>query len=207
MPGRRLLALGLWLAVTTLATAVVWAGTSTVVADLTDRPAPVVAHQAVVDALQPGPPATNTEPGITSPGPSPAATSAVVPEPAGPAGSPAPGGTPGPTTRAPVATPTPTPAPTTTRPAGPPTTPVRRGPTASYSTAGGVVTVRCTGPFNVLIELVAATPSNGYAVSVASSGPYYVEVHFLRPGRDDPLWAYCVGQPMRAYGGPPTDRG
>jgi hypothetical protein len=38
---------------------------------------------------------------------------------------------------------------------------------------------------------------------VASPGPYYVEVHFVRGGQDEPLWAYCLGQPIRAYGGAP----
>jgi len=23
----------------------------------------------------------------------------------------------------------------------------------------------------------------------------------VRAGRDDPLWAYCLGRPVRAYGG------
>ncbi|HWC12407.1 MAG TPA: hypothetical protein VG455_14450, partial [Acidimicrobiales bacterium] len=93
--------------------------------------------------------------------------------------------------------------PPTTRAAGPPTTQAPARPTATFSTAGGVVTVGCTGPFNFFAELVSARPSNGYAVRVVSTGPYYVEVHFVRPGRDEPLWAFCVGQPVRAYGGPP----
>jgi len=74
---------------------------------------------------------------------------------------------------------------------------------ATYSAPGGVATVACSG---VLIELVSASPTNGWAVSVVSGGPYYVEVHFIRGGQDTPIWAFCLNQPIRAYGGPPVPR-
>ncbi len=167
--------------------------------DLTDRPAPVVAHRDVVNALAPGAPATETAPGITtrnnptpsagSGSPGPTAATPPAPEPdqseAAPAGDP----TPAP----PGATPT-------TQPSSPATTQPPSRPTATFSTAGGVVTVACNGSF--FIDLVSATPRNGYAVNVATPGPYYVEVHFIRAGQDDPIWAFCLGQPIRANGAP-----
>ena len=209
MPVRRLLAVGLWLGVTALATATVWAGTSTVAADLTDRPPPVVTHQDVVEALQPGEPAAETDPGITTPPAGPASTVASgAPESAAPAAESPAGGGPGPAAQPPsVAAPVPSTTPPTTRPSSsPPTTRAPERPRATFSTAGGSATVGCTGPFYFFAELVSATPANGYAVNVVSAGPYYVEVHFVRPGRDEPLWVYCLGQPIRAYGGIPEGR-
>ncbi len=206
MPVRRLLAVGLWLCVTGAATAIEWAGTSTVAADLTDRPPPVVAHRDVVDALQPGEPGAETEPGITTPGArGPASTvPSGAPRSAAPtADAPAAGASGSATPPPNAAAPAPTTAPPTTRPSSPPTTQAPPRPTATFSTPGGSATVGCTGPFYFFAELVSATPNNGYAVNVVSAGPYYVEVHFVRPGRDEPLWAYCLGQPVRAYGGPP----
>lgn len=207
MPARRLLAVGLWLSITAVATAIVWVGTSTVAADLTDRPPPVVPHEEVVEALQPGPSDAETAPGITTPGasssPSTVPAGGRGPATAAPDG-PVPGPSSSPAPQPGVVTPAPASAPPTIRPGTPPPTQPAQRPTATYSTAGGVVTVGCTGPFNYLIELVSATPRNGYAVNVVSAGPYYVEVHFVRPGRDEPLWAYCLGQPFRAYGGPPA---
>lgn len=206
MPVRRLLAVGLWLCVTAVATAVVWAGTSTVAADLTDRPPPVVAHRDVVEALQPGDPGAETDPGITTPGAAGPTTTvrSGAPRSAAPAAdAPAAEGS-GPAAEPPsFAAPAPTTTPPTTRPSSPPTTLAPPRPTATFSTAGGSATVGCTGPFYFFAQLVSATPSNGYAVRVVNAGPYYVEVHFVRPGRDEPLWAYCVGQPVRAYGGAP----
>src|ERR687893_2610896 len=67
MPLRRFFAVGLWLLVTASATAIVWAGTSTVAADLTDRPPPVVDRGDVVTALESGSPEAKTAPGITTP--------------------------------------------------------------------------------------------------------------------------------------------
>lgn len=204
MPVRRLLAVGLWLCVTAVATAIVWAGTSTVAADLTDRPPPVVAHRDVVEALQPGEPGADTEPGITTPragGPTSTVPSGT-PRSAAPAADAPAAGAPGAAAQPPsVAAPPPPTTPPTTRPSSPPTTQAPQRPTATYSTAGGSATVGCTGPFYFFAELVSATPANGYAVNVVSAGPYYVEVHFVRPGRDEPLWVYCLGQPIRAYDG------
>jgi hypothetical protein len=211
MPVRRLFAVGLWLCVTAAATAIVWAGTSTVAADLTDRPAPVIAHRDVVAALQPGASEPETTPGITTPGKDTSVSSASTGAPGAPGSPPAaantevPGrsGPPGPPPAA--TTPTPNVTPPTTRqgspPSAPPTTQPPQRPTAAYSTAGGVVTVACNGDF--FIELLSATPRNGYAANVVTAGPYYVEVHFVRGGQDDPVWAFCLGQPIRAYGGAP----
>jgi len=207
MAVRRLIAVGLWLCVTALATAIVWAGTSTVAADLTDRPAPVVAHSDVVTALQSDSSAVETSPGITAPGTNSSASTvpsdrgrsalgapvAPVPQPPG-AQSPVPGVA---TTNAPRAAPAPPPAGGT---GNPPTPQAPRRPTATYSTAGGVVTVACNG--NFFIELVSATPSNGYAVDVVTAGPYFIEVHFVRAGQDQPIWAFCLGQPFRADAAP-----
>ncbi len=200
-PLRRFFALGLWVCVTIAATAIVWAGTSTVAADLTDRPAPLVAHHDVVSALESGDTGTQTAPGITTPeanGPAPplspdrsgsAAGSPGTTPPPPPADALSPG----------VVSPLEPVAPPVTEAPSPPTTQGPKGPSATYSTAGGVVTVACVNGF--FIDLVSATPTNGFAAQVVSSGPYYVEVHFVRSGRDEPLWAFCVGQPIRAYGG------
>lgn len=210
MPVRRFFAVGLWLCVTASATAIVWAGTSSVASNLTDRPAPVVAHRDVVSALQSGSSEVETTPGIssTSAGNSPTTLppdggGSAVADPDAPVAS-------GPEASDTVVA-------TTIAPASPPAVPPVVGPsppttlapspsTAAYSTPGGVVTVSCRGFGNYFIELVSAAPSNGYAVNVVSAGPYYVEVHFVRPGRDEPLWAYCFGQPIRAYGGAPGPR-
>lgn len=207
MSVRRLFAVGVWLCVTASATAVVWAGTSTVAASLTDRPAPVVAHRDVVIALESGAPGAGTTPGITTPdasSPPPTVASAATgagrgaPQPplAGPAGSRTLGPEVAPTV-APAAVPA---TPPTTQPPRPPTSQPPQRPTATYSTAGGDVTVACKG---YVIDLVSATPNKGWAVDVVTAGPYYVEVHFLRGGQDEPLWAYCLGDPVRAYDGQP----
>ncbi len=209
MPIQRAFAVGLWLCVTAAATAIVWAGTSSVAANLTDRPAPVVAHGDVVTELTSGAAAADTAPGITAPTTSvppsaipaddPGSTSNPNPQGAAPARTqPAlPGGATTPSPGAPPA------APPVAPPVSPPTTLVPPRPTATYPTPGGVVTVACSGFF---IDLVSATPANGYAANVVSRGPYYVEVHFVRAGSDEPLWAFCLGQPVRAYGGPPPPR-
>ncbi|MDP9074733.1 MAG: hypothetical protein M3N98_11270, partial [Actinomycetota bacterium] len=57
MPIRRLFGVGLWLLTTVAATAMVWTATSVVAADVTDHPAPVVAHRDVVSALSGSAPA------------------------------------------------------------------------------------------------------------------------------------------------------
>ncbi|HEX3393956.1 MAG TPA: hypothetical protein VHS52_05460 [Acidimicrobiales bacterium] len=199
----RLLAVGLWLCVTAAATAIVWAGTSTVAADLTDRPAPVVAHRDVVSALESGTPGADTAPGIGQPdAPHPASTvpsdggGSARAAPAAPQPQPSPAPSPGPTT---TLAPPPSPAPATGSSGTPPTTQPARPHTATYSTAGGVVSVACTDYF--FIQLLSATPAIGYAVDVVTPGPGFVEVHFLRAGQDVAVRAFCLGEPTRIYDG------
>jgi hypothetical protein len=200
MPVPRLFATGLWLGVTATATAVVWTATSLVAADVTDRPAPVVAHSQVVSELAsgsatPGSPSTTTIPR--------AAPAATIPPPArAPAA--------GPTTTA-RATPPQTTAPPTTAPSVTPTTatpsplahpiipsttltPLK---TATYSTAGGVVAVGCSG---LLITLLSAIPSNGYAADIVARGPANVDVHFVGSGQDLSVKVVCFGYPLRYDG-------
>lgn len=198
MPVRRLLAVAIWLCVTASATAIVWTGTSAVVADLTDRPPPVVAHGEVVTALESGASDAKTAPGITTPDAS--RSTPTVPSdrpPPASAGTPAPGSSGAQTAPPGAPTPPPPPPPPPRPPSGPPPTQPPPQPTASYSTAGGVVTVACNGYF--FIDLISATPRHGYRVDVVSGGPYYVEVHFVRAGQDEPVWAFCLGQPIRTY--------
>jgi len=54
--------------------------------------------------------------------------------------------------------------------------------------------VACSGFF---IELLSAIPATGFAVDVVARGPGKVEVHFLRPGQDLSVRAFCFGQPIR----------
>lgn len=184
----RLVSVGLWLLATLVSTAIVWTATSTVAADVTDRPARVVPRRDVVSAL-----ATVPTTAIT--------TTTTRPPPA-----------PTPTTRArntvPRNTPTTAPAPPTTRPApattvAPPppatttTTKAPSGPTATYPTAGGVVRVVCDG---ILIHLLSATPADGWSVVVVTGGPLAVEVRFLRHGQVATVKAVCFGQPIRYFG-------
>jgi hypothetical protein len=196
MQYRRFFAFGLWLAVTTAATAMVWMATSIVAAEVTDRPPPAVGHREVVMALQSGQTDAKTDPGI---GPTGAPTPSTTAPPSGSAAPPAapgqaaPAPAPGPVAPG-VATTAPPAAPPTTSPVSPPTTPPPSKPTATYSTAGGVISVSCNGYF---IDLMSATPANGFAARVITGGPYYVEVHFVRPGRDVPIWAFCMGTPVR----------
>ena len=207
MPLPRLLATSLWLVVTMASTAMVWAATSIVAADVTDRPAPVLAHQDVVTELESGSSAAGTPP--TSPPPTADSPTSTLPSPgrgSAPAGpnapaptapasqSPPPGVTVAPAP--PATTPTTRPgAPPPTRPASPPTTQPQR-PTATYSTAGGVVRVACNGVF---IELLSAIPTNGYAVDVVAGGPANVDVRFVRGGQTLSVKAVCFGQPIRYY--------
>lgn len=188
----RLFAVGLWLLATIVSTTIVWTATSTVAADVTDRPAPVVPHRDVVSELATAPSTTST---TTTTRPSSTSTTRARTT----------------VTRNPPAT---TPAPPTTQPAAPSTTvaaappvitpsttqaPSR--PTATYSTAGGVVRVACDG---FLIQLLSATPADGWSALVASRGPINVEVHFLRFGQDIPVKVVCFGQPFRYFGDIPV---
>lgn len=208
---RRSLAAGIWLALTVTATLIVWTAVSVVAADVTDRPAPVVAHRDVVVALQAG-----------SDHPSTTTTSTAVPRPVIPTTSPLPAIAPpttvaargGPTTTA-AAQPTPTTVArvttTTKAPVRPvtPTTTVLPPGTATYSTGGGIVAVACTG-FNS-IRLVAALPNDGFQAVVISGGPFGVQVSFVAPGRNISVSAACFfSQPFEYTrgqtppSGPPT---
>lgn len=198
MPLPRLFAVGLWLAVTVASTAMVWTATSIVAADVTDRPAPVIAHQEVVSELALGPSGPTTTTPARVPVPTTAAPSSTQ------SSAPATGPIATPTTnqlRQPGATVVPVVVPTTTatttpapRSITPVTTPPPSRPTATYSTNGGVVGVACNGFF---IELLSAIPRNGFAVRVVSGGPANVDVHFVGAGQDLPVRAVCFGGPIR----------
>ncbi len=176
----------------------VWAATSVVVADVTDRPASVLAHDDVVSELESGSaatPTTTTPKADTATAPShgrepasgghdPAVPGARSQNPR-PGVSTAPFSPPAPAKASPGALPN-------TRPAAPPSP----RPSATYSTSGGVVRVACDGFF---IELISAIPTNGYAVNVVARGPANVEVHFVRSGQDLSVKAVCYGQPIRYY--------
>jgi hypothetical protein len=187
---RRSLAAGIWLALTITATLIVWAAVSVVAADVTDRPAPVVAHRDVVVALQAGaehPPTTTTTttvPRLVPPTAAPPVTSRPATTVVGNRGAP--------TTITILPPPPTTPrAPTTTKaPARPTTTTTLIPPgTATYSTAGGSVAVACIG-YNS-IRLVAALPNDGFQAVVVSGGPFGVQVNFLAPGRNISVSAAC----------------
>jgi hypothetical protein len=187
----RLFAVGLWLVATLISTTIVWTATSTVAADVTDRPAPVVPRRDVVSQLATVP--TTTTPAPTTTRPAPTSTTRVVRTtvPRSPTSVPAPA-----TTRPAPATTVAPPPPVT----APPTTQAPSGPTATYPTAGGVVRVRCDGVF---IHLLAATPADGWSVVVVTGGPLAVEVHFLRLGQVASVKAVCFGQPIRYFGDVP----
>ena len=203
----RLFAAGLWLGVTAAATGMVWTATSIVAADVTDRPPPVVAQRDVVTALTPAaaapqPTTTTTAaahgPASTRPasGAASGAPGTTVPVSAGPSGQ---GQQPAPTT--PTTPPPTTVAPMpTTRPTTPTTVPPGQA-TGTYSTAGGVVRVACSG---LLISLVSAIPTNGFATNIVAAGPANVDVHFVGRGQDLSVKAVCFGQPIRYDGQFPT---
>jgi len=178
--------------VTAVSTAMVWTATSIVASDVTDRPAPVVAHRDVVNELASGAagPAQTTTTSTTIRRPATTTTSRPAPTTTTPG---AVSGTP--TT---VAHPAVT-APTTPRTSIPPTTTTVPSPsTATFSTAGGVVRVACSG--TVFISLVSAIPANGFAVNVLAAGPANVDVHFVGQGQDLSVKAVCFGQPFRYTG-------
>jgi hypothetical protein len=196
---RRSIAAGIWLALTVTATLIVWAAVSVVAADVTDRPAPVVAHRDVVVALQAGSgestttsTTSTTAPRVASAATTTPARSATTTTTPGRTVAPvAPVGGQATTTTLPRATTT-----TTKPPARPPTTTAFAGGTATYSTEGGVVAVGCTS-FNT-IRLVAALPFDGYQALVTSGGPLFVQVNFVRPTRNISVSAACFfGQPIQ----------
>ena len=194
----------------------VWTATSIVAADVTDRPAPVVARDEVVSELASGSSGSGPLPTVTTStsitpkvdgptttvpagGRGPALSSPVAPVPAAPPPKALqPSGT-----IAPAPPATAAPGVPTTRPTSPPPTQPAR-PTATYSTSGGVVRVACNGFF---IELLSAIPSNGYAVDVVSRGPGKVEVHFTRSGQDVSVYAFCYGEPIRYDGSDSSNQG
>jgi hypothetical protein len=59
------------------------------------------------------------------------------------------------------------------------------------------VRVVCDGLF---IQLLSATPADGWAAMVIARGPVNVEVHFVRPGQETSVTAVCFGQPVRYFG-------
>jgi hypothetical protein len=203
---RRYLAAGIWLVMTVTSTFIVWEAVSVVAADVTDRPAPVVAEKAVAVDLKNGSSTTTTTaapPAVPHPV-TPTTTSrpggagvTVTTVPGGSvSASPGVSGSGGPAPA--VATPSP---PTTQAPvhstATPPSTAASAatGGTATYSTGGGVVAVACTS-FNT-IRLVAAAADDGYQALVFSGGPQFVAVNFVGMGHNYPVAAACVfGQPF-----------
>jgi hypothetical protein len=207
---RRYFAAGIWLVLTITATFIVWTAVSVVAADVTDRPAPVVAHRDVIVALagSNAPTTTTTATTVAPPPPRTTPTTTGSPATTAPATT-VPSGLPG-TPSGPVVTTTIPPPPTTKAPAHPvaPTTTVAPpvGGTATYSTDGGVVAVACTG-FST-IRLVAALPNDGYQAVVISTGPTFVAVNFANGARNRLVGAACAfGVPFeytKGSGPPPT---
>ena len=186
----RLFAVGLWLVATLISTAIVWTATSTVAADVTDRPAPVVPRRDVVSQLAtvPATATTTTQPAPTS---TTRVRTTVPPNPPTTASAP-------PTTRpAAASTTVAAPPPVTT----PPTTQAPARPTATYPTAGGVVRVACDG---LLIQLLSATPADGWSAVVVARGPVTVEVRFVRFAQVVTVKVVCFGQPIRYFGDTPV---
>ncbi len=196
---RRLFATGLWAVTTVAATGLVWTATSVVASDVTDRPAPVVAHRDVVIALANGsapaesvPAPTSTTPTTARTGPAKVATTLTTTPHAPPTTRPAlvlplvvttttsPGTRHDDTTVPRQVTPPPTQAP---------------APTATKSTKGGEVTVACTGPST--IRMISATPSDGYQVDRnVTAGPYFVQVSFIGEENVTVKAACAFGQPF-----------
>jgi hypothetical protein len=66
--------------------------------------------------------------------------------------------------------------------------------TKTFNTGGGTLTVECQGS---TISLVSASPANGYALTVHSSGPTSVALDFANPPEDWSVHATCKnGQPV-----------
>lgn len=207
---RRLLTAGTWLATTVGATGLVWTATSVVAGDVTDRPAPVIAHREVLQALQVESLGARTTTTVATARP-PTSNVARVPAPTAPVGGPTTAPAPEPSATLPPPLPTTTTTSTATvAPTSPPTTPRPINPTATTSTAGGVVTASCSGYF---IRLVAATPADGYAVDVLDRGPATVDVHFVGPAEAEEIRVRLVcfdGRPIRIpdqHQGPGTTPG
>lgn len=210
---RRLIAGWVWLLATVAATVMVWSAVSVVAADVTDRPAPVVAHRDVVSALHSAAtaPPTSTAPNEHGANGSivPSGTTVVHP-PSTKAAAPAGGSvrpftpfTAPPTTAAPRLSVTPTtkvvphPTPTTTTTA----VPSPQDPSATYSTPGGVATVACHGNE---IRLVSAAANDGFTTTVVTGGPQFVVVHFDGTDQNSAVNAACLfGRPFAGPAGSP----
>lgn len=194
---RRLLTAGLWLGTTVGATGLVWTATSVVADDVTDRPPPVIAHSEVVQALQVDTLDARTTTTVATARP-PTSSVPRAPAPTAAVGGPTMSPAPEPNTTLPPPTPTTTTTTTATvNPTSPPTTSRPIDPTATSSTAGGVVTASCSGYF---IRLIAATPTDGYAVDVLDRGPATVDVHFVGPSESEEIRVRLVcfdGRPIR----------
>ena len=73
----------------------------------------------------------------------------------------------------------------------------------TWSTSGGQVGVRCTG---ARIDLLFATPRDGWTVQVSQAGPESVEVSFRGAGAQAATHAVCVhGTPVREADGAEAD--
>ncbi len=232
----RLFAAGLWLVVTVASTAVVWAATSIVAADVMERPVSVIAHRDVVSELKSGSSAANptsisTAPatnGSTSTTPSPDGRSvpgsppAPVPTaPMSPAPKPVPGsqasqpGAPSPLSPQPgvAAAPSSPFISVTTAPSASPSNHPESPPITQPPYSPAVTYSTSGGAVRVAcsgssINLISAIPSNGYAVNVVADGPANVDVRFMGSGPEQSVQAGCLsGQPFRYSGHGPPGRG
>lgn len=197
----------LWVAATVVATALAWAAVSLVAAGVTERPPPVLPQARVAAALgdaftvsRQAPPAPHQSGPAVSSGaarpsgpvpPSGPAVGSALPG-AGQTSSPYRGAEPvsGASSRTDGSEGSPQ------ANAGSPTSTAPPSTSRTFSTAGGSVTVSCQGS---AISLVAATPQDGYAVTVSNAGPEEVEVHFTSDRNESEVKATCVGgQPTLA---------
>jgi hypothetical protein len=208
---RVLIVVGVWIGVTAGATVMAWAAVSFVASGVTDRPAAALPSGAVVAALRAGAVA-HTQPSVppTTVAAKPNATGSTVARPAaapvltapGPTAS-AKGGT------VPVS-PTTAPRSDAGRPTSgdgggpsagggaPPVPPPGADATQTFSTPGGVATAMCHGSS---ISLTSASPTDGYALNVAKSGPEEIDVRFEGKDRAYEVRAKCVnGQPTSLGG-------
>lgn len=90
--------------------------------------------------------------------------------------------------------PTPPPPQEQAQQAPPATAAAPRSGATTFSTAGGVVTVSCTG---TSARLVSSSPASGYKMDVSESGPESVAVSFESGDQDSEVVARCVdGRPQ-----------
>jgi hypothetical protein len=198
VPRQRFLLFASWVVTTMLATLVSAAGVSIVTRDVTDDHRPALGRADVV-ALLAAPaatgPTTTAAPPVESAAP---ASSAAAPETTAAPAVPS-------TTTAPVAPSTTKPPPTT--PAATTVPPLAGAVAATYSSAGGTITVACLGD---VIALASARPNDGYRLLVLAEGPEWVQVRFAADGADhgDELAAGCWnGEPFPAGDDPRSGPG